>query len=124
GIAACGMTRTQVFVGVDGAAVRPAIGFGDIRAADVLERAEAEIDLAGLPEAANLNAYHPAARLLWLKQAEPERYAATRAVLEPKDWLAFQLTGAARSDAISMARLRAAAMAAGGRTLLDALGLD
>lgn len=124
GIAACGMTRTQVFVGADGAAVRPAIGFGDIRAAEAVARAEEEADLSDLPEAASLNAYHPAARLLWLKRAEPDRYAATRTVLEPKDWLAFRLTGAARSDAISVARLRAAAAPVAGRSLLEALGLD
>lgn len=124
GIAACGMTRTQVFVGADGAAVRPAIGFGDVRAAEVLEAAEDDLDLLGLPEAANLNAYHPAARLLWLQRAEPATYAATRTVLEPKDWLTFRLTGVARSDAISMVRLRAAAVPVGGRSLLDALGLD
>src|SRR3546814_8286762 len=41
GIAACGMTRTQVFVGTDGEAVRPAIGFGDTRAGAVLEAAGA-----------------------------------------------------------------------------------
>ena len=120
GIAACGMTRTQLFVGADGETVRPAIGFGDTRAAEVLATA----DQAAFPEAANLNPYHPAARLLWLKAMEPENYAATRVMLEPKDWLAFRLTGAARSDAISCARLRAAAEPVGGRSLLDALGLD
>lgn len=124
GICICGMTRTQVFVGADGEVVRPAVGFGDTRAAEVLERAVAATELAGLPEAANLNPYHPAARLLWLKHAEPAHYAATAKVLEPKDWLAFRLTGVARSDAISTARLRAAAAPAGGRSLLDALGLD
>lgn len=124
GIGLCGMTRTQVFVGADGATVRPAIGFGDTRAAEVLERAEDTCDLAGLPEAGNLNAYHPAARLLWLKRCEPAHYAATCTVLEPKDWLAFRLTGVARSDAISTARLSAAAAPIGGRSLLDALGLD
>jgi len=124
GICICGMTRTQVFVGADGEAVRPAIGFGDTRAAEAVERAEATLDLAGLPEAASLNPYHPAARLLWLKQAGPAHYAATIKVLDPKDWLAFKLTGAARSDAISCARLRAAAEPVGGRSLLDALGLD
>ncbi|MEQ8817042.1 MAG: FGGY-family carbohydrate kinase [Thalassobaculum sp.] len=124
GICICGMTRTQVFVGADGDAVRPAIGFGDTRAAEAVERAEETLDLAGLPEAANLNPYHPAARLLWLQQAEPDNHAATRTVLEPKDWLAFRLTGVARSDAISTARLRAAAAPVAGRSLLDALGLD
>lgn len=120
GVAACGMTRTQVFVGADGMAVRPAIGFGDTRAVALLESTE----ITNLPEAANLNPYHPAARLLWLKHAEPSSYAATRLVLEPKDWLAFRLTGVARSDAISMVRLRAAAETVGGRSLLAALGLD
>ncbi len=124
GICVCGMTRTQVFVGADGEAVRAAIGFGDIRAAEVLERAEETLDLAGLPEAANLNPYHPAARLLWLRDAEPDSYAATAKVLEPKDWLAFRLAGVARSDAVSTARLRAAAALSEGRSLLDALGLD
>jgi len=120
GIAACGMTRTQVFVGADGEAVRPAIGFGDTRAAAVL----GATDLSELPEAANLNPYHPAARLLWLKLAEPAHYAATRTVLDPKDWLAFRLTSAARSDAVSTSRLRAAVEPVAGRSLLDALGLD
>jgi xylulokinase len=45
-------------------------------------------------------------------------------VLEPKDWLAFRLTGVACSDAVSCARLRAAAEPVAGRSLLDALGLD
>lgn len=122
--AACisGMTRTQVFVGAAGGAVRPAIGFGDTRAAEVL--AAVDGDLSDLPEAANLNPYHPAARLLWLKTAEPAHYAATRTVLDPKDWLALRLTGVARSDAISTARLRAAAERVGGQSLLGALGLD
>src|SRR3546814_19951070 len=55
GIADCGMTRTQVFVGTDGEAVRPAFGFGDTRAGAVLEA-------AGAPdhhEAAQLNPNQP-----------------------------------------------------------------
>lgn len=124
GICICGMTRTQVFVGADGTSLRQAIGFGDTRAASELSQAVAGSDLAGLPEAANLNPYHPAARLLWLKHAEPENYAATKVVLEPKDWLAFKLSGVARSDAISTVRLRSAAERLAGRSLLGVLGLD
>lgn len=121
-VAICGVTRTQVFIGEQGAAIRPAITWRDTRtAADVahwLARAP-----AGHPETAQINAFHPWARVAWLLHAEPEHAARMRVVLEPKDYLNFRLTGRAASDTVSMARLAAAGSAHGAQAdLLTAMG--
>jgi xylulokinase len=113
-VAICGMTRTQVLLDADKNVVRPAIGFRDARAAAVATDIAARH--AALP--ANFNAFHPAARLLWLAQAEPAAFETTRLVLEPKDYLNLRLTEQAMSDPISQHWL--------GETLRGAtdLGLD
>lgn len=117
-IAVSAMTRTQVLVDASGNAVGPAIGFADTRAAETL----AEL-LAKLPaddgETAQINAYHPLARLYWLARAEPQRLAATARVLDPKDYLNAKLTGTIASDPISLSRLAACRPA-----LMGAAGLD
>ncbi|MGH8817472.1 MAG: xylulokinase [Achromobacter pestifer] len=123
-IAICGVTRTQVFVDAQGAAIRPAITWRDTRAA---------ADVAGWlaamppshPECQQINAFHPWARVAWLLRAEPQHAARVRVVLEPKDYLNFRLTGRAASDTVSMARLSAAAQSHGQATdLMTALGAD
>lgn len=123
-IAICGVTRTQVFVDAQGAAIRPAITWRDTRtAADVAEWLAAMP--SGHPESRQINAFHPWARLAWLLRAEPQHAARVRVVLEPKDYLNFRLTGTAASDTVSMARLAAAARGhAAGPDLLTALGAD
>ncbi|WP_447982698.1 xylulokinase [Achromobacter kerstersii] len=123
-IAICGVTRTQVFVDAQGAAIRPAITWRDTRtAADVGEWLAAIP--ADHPERKQINAFHPWARLAWLLRTEPQHAARVRVVLEPKDYLNFRLTGRAASDTVSMARLAAAAQPqAGGPDLLTALGAD
>ena len=122
-IVACGATRTQVLLDARGAVVRPAIGFRDTRAGDAAERALQKPGVAGCPEARHLDRFHPLARLLWLREAEPDAWAATRTVLDPKDWLVFRLTGQAASDPISQERLAAAF--AGERSSMAALtGID
>ena len=75
--------------------------------------------MADHPEAKHLDRFHPLARLLWLREAEPDAWSATRTVLEPKDWLVFRLTGCVASDPISQERMAAAF--AGGRGSLAAL---
>jgi xylulokinase len=60
----------------------------------------------------------------WLLRAEPQHAARVRAVLEPKDYLNFRLTGRVASDTVSMARLAAAAAPAQGPDLLTAVGAD
>lgn len=106
GIALTGMTRTQVFLDERARPVRPAITFRDGRAT-----AEAAQLLALAPEAwperAQINAFHPAARLAWLAAHEPASMARLHSVVDPKDYLNARLTGRVASDTISGARLRA-----------------
>jgi len=102
-IAIGGVTRTQVFLDVDGRELRPALTWKDGRseavAGRLLER------LGPHPEAGRINAFHPLARLAWLAEAEPENARKLASVLEPKDYLNFRLTGRRASDPVSMARL-------------------
>lgn len=122
-IAVTGVTRTQVFLGPDGAVLRPAMTWRDTRAEAMAEIIAAELP-ADHPETSSVNAFHPAARLFWLRRHEPEVLAALAAVLEPKDYLNFQLTGELATDAISSARLLASASPGpSGASLLDAMGL-
>lgn len=123
-VAICGVTRTQVFIDDQGAAIRPAITWRDTRAAPDVAGWLAAMP-ASHPEHGQINAFHPWARLAWLLRAEPDAAARVRTVLEPKDYLNFRLTGRAASDTVSMARLAAAAAAhADGPDLLTAAGAD
>lgn len=123
-IAICGVTRTQVFVDAQGAAIRPAITWRDSRASADLDAWLAPLP-ADHPERKQINAFHPWARLAWLLHTEPQLAARVRVVLEPKDYLNFRLTGRAASDTVSMARLSAAARSSGqGVDLITALGAD
>lgn len=122
-VAATGMTRTNVFVDAEGASLRHAILWNDVRA----EAAAVEMrDVASAhPESARVNAFHPVARLLWLQRAEPENWKRVAHVLDPKDFLNFKLTGCFASDRISHARLAAAAAPdAGGQSLFAMFGID
>jgi xylulokinase len=99
GIGLCGFTRTQVLTDAAGTPLRPALCFTDGRAT-----AEA----AALAESIGdgwtaMTAYHPLARLAWVARHEPAVLAATRHVLQPKDWLALRLTGRATCDRIGNA---------------------
>lgn len=100
-VAGCGFTRSQVVLNRTGKPLRPAVTFQDSRAADTLGTLEtsAPDDVAAIVGA--LNPFDPLARLLWLKQSEPEVWQNLAIVLEPKDFLNFQLTGQAASDRIS-----------------------
>ena len=122
GIAICGITRTQVFLDAHGHALRPALTWRDTRAMSSAMR------LAALapdewPEKEHLNAFHPAARLLWLAEAEPAHFARLHAVVDPKDYLNFRLTGVLATDLVSGARLWAASRPWPGGGLFAAAGL-
>jgi len=114
-IAGCGFTRTQVFLDGAGTVIRPAIAFQDSRAAEILE------DAHGLPE--TLGPFDPLARLLWLRECEPENWRRLRKVVEPKDFLNYRLTGRAVSDRISQTPMTRS-LAADRAGVLAALGLD
>jgi xylulokinase len=122
-ISVCGFTRTQIFIDAEGRVVRPAIGFRDTRAAGVAIEAAALPEVAAHPEARNLNGFHPLARLLWVMRYEPDLWASVRFVLEPKDYLAFRLTGRAASERVSQDRL-ISAFEDGAGSLAACLGVD
>lgn len=108
-IAICGVTRTQVFVDAQGAAIRPAITWRDTRTAPDVARWVQPLP-QDHPEVRQINAFHPWARIAWLLHAESGHAARVRAVLDPKDYLNLRLTGRAASDTVSMARLAASAL--------------
>jgi xylulokinase len=122
-VAICGVTRTQVLIGRNGRPLRPAMTWKDTRAEALLPRLRERLDPAH-PETAGINAFHPLARLAWLREAEPETVRRLATVLEPKDYLNFRLTGRQASDPVSLARLLAAAEPAAGGDLLGAIGLS
>ena len=122
-VVVCGATRSQIFLDVRGSPLRAAIGFRDTRAGRAAEQALQRPGVADHPEAKHLDRFHPLARLLWLREAEPDAWAATRTVLDPKDWLILRLTGHAVSDPISQERL-VAAFHGGRRSLAALAGID
>lgn len=121
-VAICGVTRTQVLLDRDGNSLRPAMTWKDTRADALAARLRARLDPAH-PESAAVNAFHPLARLAWLREQEPDTFGKLACLLEPKDYLNFRLTGGRASDRVSMARLLAAAAPHGGRDLLEAAGI-
>lgn len=123
GLGLCGFTRTQVFIGPDGSVLRPAITWQDTRAEASISALKAMLPNSH-PEYGQINAFHPLARLQWLKTHEPRIIDTLATVLDPKDFIAFRLTGSPHSDPISMARLLAASQSGqDGRSLVTAAGL-
>lgn len=119
----CGVTRTQVLLDAGGKVLRPALLWNDTRAQPDLEAFSAVLAASGHEEAGAINAFHPAARLLWLRRHEPAVFEALRFVVDPKDFLNMRLTGTVASDWVSLARLAAASTKRDGRSLLEALGI-
>lgn len=122
GIAICGITRTQVFLGCDGQELRPAMTWKDARSDRVAARLRES--LAGHPEASRINTFHPLARLAWLVENEVENARALACVLEPKDYLNACLTGRRASDSVSLARLLACTLNVDSRSVFDTVGLS
>lgn len=121
GIAICGITRTQIFLDAAGRSLRPAMTWKDTRAEAVARKLAEELPAAH-PERAQVNAFHPLARLAWLRQEEPAAFDGLAGILEPKDYLNFRLTGQRASDPVSLARLIASAKRVDGVDLLSAIG--
>lgn len=121
-VAICGVTRTQVFLDRDGRSLRPAMTWKDTRADALAARLRERLDAAH-PESTVVNAFHPLARLAWLRKQEPATFGKLACLLEPKDYLNFRLTGRRASDPVSLARLLAAAAPHDGRDLLGITGI-
>jgi len=122
-VAVCGVTRTQVFLDAAGTPVHPAITFRDARAAEIAEELRARLDPVH-PEAAHVNAFHPLARLAWLKRHAPAAYGRLAWVVDPKDFINARLTGVVASDSVSAGRLAACAASAEAGSLFAAAGLS
>lgn len=121
-IAICGVTRTQIFLGRDGRQLRPAMTWKDTRSEAAAGRLRER--LGDHPEAQRINAFHPLARLAWLREEEEACFRALACVLEPKDYLNARLTGRHAGDPVSMARLLASREAVGGVDPFGAIGLS
>ncbi len=120
-VAICGVTRTQVFLGRDGRQLRPAMTWKDTRSEAAAGRLRER--LGDHPEAQRINAFHPLARLAWLREEEEACFRALACVLEPKDYLNARLTGRHAGDPVSMARLLASREGVGGVDPFAAIGL-
>jgi xylulokinase len=123
-IGLCGHTPSEVFVDADGAPVRPAITWQDLRAAP--EAAELRATLgdpvalvgSSIPWAPG---YAPA-KLLWLSRHEARTVERCRWVLQPKDYAGLRLTGSAASDAWSSRALCNVVTGEPARDVLAAVG--
>lgn len=100
-----GLTRSQVLLDHAGRVLRPAILFRDRRAADDAA-AVASHFLATNPADA-ITAFHPLARLSWVARCEADVFERLGLVLEPKDFLAWRLTGQVSADAVTYSRFDA-----------------
>ncbi len=126
GLALVGLTRTQVFLDAQGRAVRPAITWIDGRAEDQAGRIKQVQDQVsdGTRTFGPVNAFHTLARVLWVKENEPEIFKSVNKVLEPKDYLNHRLTGQSAGDIVSLARLLSVSDQALAETLFEELGLE
>lgn len=93
GIGLSGQAHGLVVLGDDERPLRPAILWADQRAAAQMER------VLQLPEDVRRPLANPVVSgmaglsLLWLRENEPQSYAAIRRILSPKDWLRLVMTG-------------------------------
>ena len=93
GIGLCGQMHGAVLLDADGAVLRPAILWNDVRAT-----AECAALEAGFPALGQVtgNAAMPgftAPKLMWLRAHEPALFARIRTVLLPKAYIRYRLTG-------------------------------
>lgn len=95
-----GQCPSMVVVDAAHRAIRPGLIYRDNRATQ--EAAELRLlfgDAAIHRRTGHLPAaFHILPKLLWLRRHEPEAFARTALVLQPRDWLALALTGEAATD--------------------------
>lgn len=97
----CGFTRTQVFMDAQGEIIRPSMTFRDARSHPIARALLNDDCIKQHPHSKHFNGFHPYARLLWLKQYEPENFERLKTIIEPKDFLNYKLTNRICSDPIS-----------------------
>lgn len=127
-IGICGQSPTLVLVDTIGTPIRPAIIWQDTRAIIEAEelrgRQTAEEWEAIFGMALPVDASYPLARLRWLRIREPATLARCRAILQPKDFLIYRLTGQFVSDIWSSKGILHQVTGAPISALHDLIGLD
>ena len=95
-----GQMMGAVPVDLQGRPVRDAIIWADTRAVDQIAAVAERIDPRRVYALTGhrLSASYSAAKILWLKEMEPESYRATRRFLQAKDFLTARLTGIFATD--------------------------
>jgi len=99
-IAITAFTRTEIYLDREARVVRPAITFRDTRAVAEASDIDSRLGARGA-----ITVFSPLARLAWLRRHEPRRFGRIARILQPKDFIAFHLTGVAASDPASNAPL-------------------
>jgi xylulokinase len=127
-VAFSGQMMGAVAVDANGDPVRDAIIWADQRATRETEEVAGRVDPRVVYEVTGhrLSPSYSAAKIRWIRENEPDRYAAAKAFLQAKDFLVARLTGAFvtdRSDAsgTNLYDLRGGAWSA---ELIDAFGID
>jgi xylulokinase len=118
--------HTLVMLGEDQRPLRPAILWNDSRGA-----AECDFLLGAIPAIAEITGVAPApgftaAKLLWVRNQEPDCFARMRTMLLPKDYVRLQLTGEIATDVSDAAgtQLFDEAERCWAPAVVDAVGLD
>ena len=102
GLCLSGLTRAQVLLDRNGRTLGPALLFRDRRAVD--DAVEVARHFPTDNPAEEITAFHPLARLAWFARRQPATFERIGAVLEPKDFLNFRLTGEVAADSVTYSR--------------------
>jgi len=96
-----GQMHGSVFLDENGASIRPALLWNDQRTGKAAAEIEARVGtdrLRKITGNAALTGFQ-APKVLWLREFEPDRYRRVAALLLPKDYLRYRLTGVLGTDA-------------------------
>ena len=93
GISADATTCTMLPIKTDGSPLRRALLWMDVRATEQAQRIFASGHKSLQYSLAGVSAEWMPAKVLWLKENEPETFANTDYFIEYTDWLAYRLTG-------------------------------
>ena len=99
-IGIAGQMHGSVFLDDDGRSIRPALLWNDQRTTQALLEIEARIGADRLREITGNVALtgFQAPKILWLRATEPERYRRIAAIVLPKDYVRYRLTGTLGTD--------------------------
>jgi xylulokinase len=100
GLGLTGQMHSAVFLDEAGAPVRPALMWSDARADAETIEIEKRIPRAELVARTGnrSNVSFTAPKIMWVSEHEPDVFARTRWIVQPKDALRFRLTGEVASD--------------------------